>query len=213
MGYSQFCEEELVLDWFKQNRPLDAIRLSGPGRFLDIGAHDGVSCSNTRRLAETGWSGALVEPSPVAFAKLMKVYGGRKDIQLVNVGIVPGDNMRLLRFYETGGTFVGTFDLTHRDEWEGKQNVHFQPIYVVGTTFDALFSVLPGPYQFISIDVEGTNAAVFESLVKGGRLDALETQLVCVEHQGQTAKLAHLAGPAFEMYRITEANILLGRRQ
>jgi FkbM family methyltransferase len=43
------------------------------GYFLDSGASDGVSLSNTLRLErEYGWTGLLVEPNPLYFADLVK---------------------------------------------------------------------------------------------------------------------------------------------
>lgn len=40
------------------------------GYFVDIGAYDGVSNSNTYLLEQHGWSGICFEPNPIAFKKL-----------------------------------------------------------------------------------------------------------------------------------------------
>jgi hypothetical protein len=43
------------------------------GTFVDIGANDGVTISNSHALEESlGWQGVCVEPHPGAFAKLVK---------------------------------------------------------------------------------------------------------------------------------------------
>jgi len=66
--YSQNNEEDVILNYFG----------SFVGTFLDCGANDGVTLSNTRALAERGWCGVLVEPSPKAYARLKencKNYG------------------------------------------------------------------------------------------------------------------------------------------
>lgn len=43
------------------------------GRFLDIGAYDGIESSNTLFFEETlGWTGICVEPLPHIFQKLVK---------------------------------------------------------------------------------------------------------------------------------------------
>lgn len=199
MGYSQFGEEEIALDFF-------AKRGEAKRRFLDIGAHDGVSCSNTRRMAELGWGGTLVEPSPLAFAKLLQVYVSRTDINLANVGLVPAFTTRPLKFYESGGLFVGTFDDKHRDEWEGKQHVHYRPIYVGVMTIEGLCGALPGPYHFVSLDVEGINVELFRTIA----LRALGVELICVEHQGRQEEiLATAASQGYGEHAQTEANILL----
>jgi FkbM family methyltransferase len=40
------------------------------GYFVDIGAHDGVTFSNSKFFEELGWSGVCVEPNPSVFKKL-----------------------------------------------------------------------------------------------------------------------------------------------
>ena len=43
------------------------------GFFIDIGAHDGISLSNTYLLEqEYGWKGICIEPNPSVFKKLCK---------------------------------------------------------------------------------------------------------------------------------------------
>jgi len=42
------------------------------GFFVEAGAHDGISQSNTKLFEEMGWGGLLVEPSPAAFAQCQK---------------------------------------------------------------------------------------------------------------------------------------------
>src|SRR6266566_887458 len=84
---SQYNEHEHILRHF-------AGRI---GRFLDIGAFDGLTFSNTRCLAELGWGGVLVEPSPAAFVHLMKGYEGNPNVELVNAGLAPVSG--LFRFW------------------------------------------------------------------------------------------------------------------
>jgi FkbM family methyltransferase len=43
------------------------------GSFIDIGAHDGITLSNTYFFEkELGWNGICIEPNPVVFEKLIK---------------------------------------------------------------------------------------------------------------------------------------------
>ncbi len=58
--YSQNNEEQIIIEYFKDFK----------GHLLDIGANDGLTLSNSRKLIELGWTGDLVEPSPNAFQKL-----------------------------------------------------------------------------------------------------------------------------------------------
>jgi hypothetical protein len=59
MKYSQNNEQEIILNFFNGRI----------GRYLDIGAFDGVAASNTLALAELGWQGTVIEPSPWVFKR------------------------------------------------------------------------------------------------------------------------------------------------
>jgi FkbM family methyltransferase len=62
--YSQYGQDHFVAGLFKD---------AGPGTFLDIGAHDGVSFSNTCYFEKTlRWSGICVEPHPTVFERLLE---------------------------------------------------------------------------------------------------------------------------------------------
>ena len=62
--YSQSGQDAFVLSYFNNKRN---------GVFIDIGANDGETFSNSRQLILDGWNAVLVEPSPKAFAKLNKL--------------------------------------------------------------------------------------------------------------------------------------------
>lgn len=69
--YSQNDEEEFILKAFGAYR----------GHFLDIGAFDNITFSNTRKLQELGWSGVLVEPDPRNICKILQSVG--PNVQVV----------------------------------------------------------------------------------------------------------------------------------
>jgi FkbM family methyltransferase len=198
--YSQFGEQAVIAKFFEE-------RGRDRGRFLDIGAHDGVSCSNTLALAERGWGGVLVEPSPLAFTKLITSYADRPDIEFVCAGVSrrPG----ITPFYEGGGSFVGTFDEGHRDAWEGKQHVHYRKMWTYAITFEQLFELLPSPYHFISIDTEGTNISLLDDLLYS--IEPESWELICVERDAKDdGKLRYLIDEyGLEVRAETEANTLL----
>lgn len=60
--YSQFEEQDAILQAFAGKTD---------GRFLDLGAWDPITFSNTRALVGLGWSGVMIEPSPGPFLELM----------------------------------------------------------------------------------------------------------------------------------------------
>ena len=91
--------------------PLDIITdiynqyLSENGFFVDVGAFDGVTCSNTRSLAESGWSGLLIEPLPEAYLQLENLYRNNNKITTINCGI--SNKEEILNLYQNG--MISTF--------------------------------------------------------------------------------------------------------
>lgn len=65
-SYSQHGQDRFIYDRFFKSR-------TGPGIFVDVGAYDGVTFSNTLLFERMGWRGLCIEPLPAAFAKLTAV--------------------------------------------------------------------------------------------------------------------------------------------
>jgi FkbM family methyltransferase len=81
------------------------IAFPGGGFFVEAGAHDGLTQSNTARLSAAKWSGLLVEPSPTAFRKLQE---NRPECILANVALVEKDNMLSLTGTFSEGSLMGS---------------------------------------------------------------------------------------------------------
>jgi len=98
MRYSQNQEEDVIQSWFG-----DFV-----GTFLDIGANDGKTLSNTYALVERGWAGTYVEASPKAFERLSALIGVNPKFDLINclAGSNDGDNI-----LKESGELLGTGDI------------------------------------------------------------------------------------------------------
>lgn len=55
------------------------------GHFVEVGAYDGITFSNTSCLADVGWAGLLVEPVPAFAAQCRKRYRGNAKVEVVEV--------------------------------------------------------------------------------------------------------------------------------
>ena len=73
---SQNNEEALVKQYFRERT----------GTFIDIGANDGITLSNTYAAAQRGWKGVMVEPSPSVFDKLVSNVQGT-DVTCIQAAI------------------------------------------------------------------------------------------------------------------------------
>jgi len=191
--YSQHGEQPLILDYFK----------GYVGRFLDIGAFDGKTFSNTYALVERGWEGACVEPSPQVFPGLMRNHAANPKITLVNAAIEVEAGLRT--FYSSPDA-VSTLDQAHYELW--KSRGQYTPVHVWTTAMADFLAAFPGPYDFINIDTEGTSVTLLLALPLG----ELGAKLICVEHDNRHADIeAFCEARGLTVQKRIACNTLLSR--
>lgn len=175
------------------------------GRFLDVGAWDGVTMSNCRALAEAGWSGVCVEPAVKSFMSLMYNYETFQNVELVHAAIMADHG--LSKFWNTDDA-LSSFSPKHVRVWRDNAGVPFRRIWAPHVTFQTLFEALPGPYDFVSLDAEGFSVTLLQML-DPIRIGA---KLVCVENDGRIPEIkmwGNLYG--FHQVHRTEENVLMGK--
>jgi hypothetical protein len=207
--YSQNNEEEVILRVFEGQI----------GSFLDIGAYDGVSLSNTRALAERGWSGALIEGSSFSFQKLFSLYGGNKKFTLINAMLDPfGKNAgKIVKMWEAPNCAVTTISPQNFEKWQNDVVMHsdggakFSEIFVAPTPFAAILDFFKSQdlkFDFVSIDIEGGSADVAMLYEP----DEFGTSLLCVEHDDRDSEIvARYAKLGFVLILKNDENIILSR--
>jgi FkbM family methyltransferase len=146
VGYTQNAEETYIVE------SLSSIQ---NGRFLDIGAHDGITFSSTRKLYDNGWSGVYVEPSPDVLPNLYKNAGSNCTVLPVAIGTSNGS----MDFYSSGGDMIGSLSTAHVKLWENCAKFNKTTVDVM--TVDELEKQIGTQFDFIGIDVEGINLDVF----------------------------------------------------
>lgn len=177
INYSQGEEQEHILD---------TVGHLPTGRFLDIGAFNATSLSNTRALFEAGWSGLLIEPSPEPFLQLLREYGTEPRITLLSsaVGVEPDITL----FYASADA-VSTSSEDNYQKWRevgGFYGTFYAPVLSLA---DILHKF--GQFDFVSIDTEGSSTDLFRELL---RL-SVQPLCICVEHDGRI-KECHLLAAA-----------------
>lgn len=150
--YSQNDEEDVIVEFFKGRT----------GRFLDVGAFDGVTMSNTRALAELGWSGLMVEPNPHNLSSLiysLQPFDGR--VQACSAAVSVNSGVANLRVDETPGR-----------EWASSicpylpQILKPSAVGVIVPTVRIQRLLEYGPFDFISIDAEGMDFLILKDCPK-----------------------------------------------
>lgn len=175
--HSQNNEEQIILDYFKGKT----------GNFIDIGANDGITFSNTYALSKLGWCGVLIEPSPRAFAKLKQTYQDTKGcFYLYNYAI--GLTNSKVTLYESG-ELVKTGDvglvstLIEKETERFKRIVKYEEVTVDCYRWKTAMNRWKfKTFDFISIDIEGLEVEVLN------QIDLSGTSLICVETNGSAEK-------------------------
>lgn len=171
--YSQNEEERIILEYFG----------SETGTFIDIGANDGVTFSNTRALAERGWRGVLVEPSPQAFAKLKDLYNGHKGFYTYPYAISDHNGKAMLQ--ESGplcsAADVGLVSTFHAEEKARfSKSVRYSPIEVKTFRWKTFLNRLSvKEFDFVSMDCEGDELNILP------QMDLTATRMICIEWNGK----------------------------
>lgn len=208
--YSQHGEQKIILDYFKD---IDVNNL----RFLDIGANDGVSFSNTYALTLSGWSGVLIEPSKMAFDKLEQNYKENRRVNLYNVGI--SNKTEKMKFYESRNwvnadapvSVLSSLDESHKDKFIGMNWEETQCDFMTWVDFKNKYGINSEAFDFISIDCEGHYLIVLEQIKE--ILD--KTKIVCVEssHNQDSNLNDILKSNGFELMNETQDNSIYRKKE
>ena len=174
--YSQNLEQNYILEYFRDKR----------GTFIDIGANDGLTLSNTRALAELGWRGVFVEPSPKSFEMLKKNYEGLKGFYFYQVALgdhngnaILQESSSLLTSADVG--LVSTFEASEMQRF--KSICTYEAVTVKMFKWKTFMNRLQvKTFDFISLDVEGFELHILPDM------DLSRTSLVCIEHNGHPGK-------------------------
>jgi FkbM family methyltransferase len=194
MNFSQNNEQEIILDYFK-NQP--------EGTFLSIGENDGVTLSNVRALALSGWRGVCVEPAPEPFAKLSALY---EYSPVFTFECAIGKEDGIMPFHVSGchlnkgdSGLLSTLDSNEIKRWQGTEE--FNEIQVEVKSWKSFYEGTGIEfYDFISIDCEGLDYFILNQM----DLSAMQTKLVCVEwnHNAQVKSAFHSIFKSFGMRQI-----------
>ena len=125
-----------------------------PGWFVEVGAYDGTTFSNTSGLADTGWHGLYVEPHRVYLDLCRKRHARNAGVRFENcaVGRAAGEGA----FRDAGAMSTVSTDLPSADAADERVSI------VRLETLLEKHGVPPG-FELLVVDVEGHEEQVFDS--------------------------------------------------
>jgi FkbM family methyltransferase len=148
------------------------------GFFVEVGANDGLTFSNTRILESLGWSGVLIEPDPRNLDSLRK---NRNSVILpfcaTNADGV-SVNLSLAEDSLYSSSFTSAKDITSGIKKTYK---------VKGFTLTSMLDRVDAPTDIalMTIDVEGDELGVLDGL----DLEKYNIKIICIEHNYNKANL------------------------
>jgi FkbM family methyltransferase len=174
------------------------------GTFLEIGANDGFSQSNTYFLARAhGWKGILIEPVPRLYERCRRV---RSESVVFNRACVAPGGPAVVHIVDRGLMSVVLGMQSQREEANRLAGSSTQTLTVLSATLSELIDETPfSQLDFMSIDVEGAELEV----LKGLDLDRHMPRWLLVEtkHPDDVTRL--LAGHAELVTKLTHHDYLL----
>jgi FkbM family methyltransferase len=159
-SYAQFGEDLEILQFFaNQDR----------GYYVEVGANDGVSGSNTALLEENGWTGLLIEANPDLIAAIAQA---RPNSQIINCAAVADDHVGTITFHKVCDgpeNLDGLSTVANRTEFNTIIEAYggrVEDVVVPARTLDDVFTAnqVPEQFQLLSIDVEGVELSVLQGL-------------------------------------------------
>jgi FkbM family methyltransferase len=145
------------------------------GRYLEVGAYDGVGFSNTYFLDALGWDGILVEPAPDQAEACRR---SRPHSRVIQAACGRGGGR--IRFKVVKGNVgIGTLsymgDDAKHERRIAREGGTIEEVEVPLLTLDEIIG--DSKIDLLSIDVEGAELQVLES----GNLTALSPELIVLE--------------------------------
>jgi FkbM family methyltransferase len=190
--YSQHGEQAVILDYFANST----------GTFLDIGANDGLTFSNTRALSDNGWSGVMVDASPRAYNDLCRNTKDRSGTKCIHAAITEHDGTVTL--HDSTDTLVSSLDAEAQRTW-AHHGFLWQPVEVPAMTVATLYTKAgTDTFDFVNIDAEGHDLAILRQL----KMEPVK--MLCIEYgQHKHEILAHCRG--FRLLVDNGVNLILAR--
>jgi len=133
--------------------------------FMQIGAFDGVGDDDLRELVFTHHlRGVLIEPQPVAFARLQNTYRDQPQVRLLQAAVAEREGTRELFCRRGGISMAASFDRGHlRRHGVADRNIDTQ-LVACHTVESALRAAGLERVDLVQIDAEGYDWPIIQSI-------------------------------------------------
>lgn len=170
------------------------------GFFIDIGAHDGVSFSNSLFFEKfNNWTGICVEPNPSVYRKLIS------NRSSINLNVCIGNENKKVKFTQIEGYSEMLSGITEKYDERHIQRINNDIVVKGGkkieivvdmVSLDTIDGLKSKKIDFISIDTEGTELDIVSSI----NFNTLDIKLLVVENNYKDNRIKdYLNSQGFEL--------------
>ncbi len=149
------------------------------GFFVDIGAHNGLSLSNTKFLEEIGWDGICIEPHPNVYSQLIQ----NRNCKCVNCAVWNEDTqidfLSLTGYTEMLSGIIESYDSRHYRRIQSELSSYggqSEIIKIDAKKFESI--VEKTEIDFLSIDTEGSELQILERI----DFEKYKIDVICIEN-------------------------------
>lgn len=197
-GYGQYGQDAVVFQLLKDIKE---------GVFVDIGANDGVTYSNSLLFEEAGWSGICVEPHPIVFEVLKE----KRTCNLLNACISDEDKMVDFLVVEGGANMLSgilefldqrSLDRIDREIKDNEGNKKIIPIESISST-SLLRRFNYDHIDFLSVDTEGCELLILKSI----NLKKIQVTVISVENGSRSPEIFnYLNKVGYDLFKCVGCN-------
>lgn len=170
------------------------------GRYVEVGAFDGIIYSNVHGLAKAGWKGLAIEPMPENLVKLRETYAGIDNVTIEPVACSYPGNTELVMFSEREGSRLVE-----------ETNPRDLPVMTIPcATLDSILEKHNWELNFelLVIDTEGHE----ESVMKGFTTEKWKPKMIIMETAGRRPLLHNLIKGHYDIMFEDGLNTIFLRR-
>lgn len=184
------------------------------GFFIDIGAHDGISYSNSLFFEKfNDWSGICVEPNPSVFTKLIL---NRKSI---NLNVCIGSENKKVKFTQIEGYSEMLSGVSEKYDERHIQRINNDILIKGGKkseievnmiSLDAVDGLNNKKIDFISIDTEGNEFDIVTSI----NFNVLDIKSLVIENNYKDNRIEEYLNPfGFELiYKLDYDEVFINKK-
>jgi len=187
------------------------------GFYVDVGAHDGRTSSNTFYLEVSGWTGILIEPILSKYFRIRQIRSLTSN-KVFHAACVPTDYSKdsVCMVYADLMSFSEDLSTVDKESWvDGAReflnsNEDTVKTYCPARTLNSILteSDAPSNIDFLSIDVEGAEQAVLEGL----DLSYFSFAVICIEAQSETSIYKLIGDPNYNLHSQVKNNYVFLHR-